>query len=82
MRADSGASGTNSSGAVPLLVITSSLPVVRVLVDGAVAREVRQEPAGFRVALPVPPAAYVCVVALNPGLGRPTPLGCVRGPTR
>ena len=59
---------------------TPQPPVLRVLVGGAPVSEVRQGSGGFRVDVPVRPGAEVCVVALNTGPGRPTPLGCVTAP--
>ena len=54
--------------------------VVRLVVDGVNASEVPADAGAFRVALPVRPGAPVCVLVLNTGAGRPTPLGCVTAP--
>ena len=59
---------------------SEQLPVVRLLVDGVATTEVAQEAVGFTARLPVPTGSRVCALALNTGLGRPTPLGCVTGP--
>ena len=61
---------------------TAQLPVVRVLVDGATATEVRQDAfaRSFRVTLPARPGAEVCVLALNTAAGPATRLGCVTSP--
>ena len=53
---------------------------VQALVAGVVAAEVAAEAGVFSIAVPAPPGAEVCVVALDTAAGRPTPLGCVTRP--